>query len=138
MPPSISEQAANCFEQTSKISSFQHAESHDIENLQIVAADETPDYLQIIDQSANYLHIIDDNVGTVNDEPGFNTLGDVESQREFNSQRQGYYSLIEDGNANQGVVSDEARYLQIVDSGSDYDHSLSNDRSQAQHSNEPE
>lgn len=139
IPPSVSEQAANCFGQTSKISSFQHAESHEmIENVQIVAADEHPDYLQVIDQSANYLHIIDDNVGTVNYEPGFNTLDDVESQSEFNFQRQSYYSFIEDGNANQGITSDEARYLPIVDSGSDYDHSLSTDRSQAQHSNEPE
>lgn len=90
-PPGVSQQATNCFEQTSAISSDRHVAGREMNDyLQTVSEDEHPDYLQVIDKhpdylqvidnGADYLHIVDNDCFADKNETSCGRLDDVESQ----------------------------------------------------------
>jgi hypothetical protein len=106
--------------------------------MQVIPADEHPDYLQVIGEDADYLHIIDDNFSPFHDEPGYSELDDVESynELEFQQQQQSYRSHIEDESAYQDIGGDEPNHLQFVDNNFDHEQTFNDEQNQAANTSE--
>lgn len=136
----VSDQANNYFRTTCKTLKALRVESYEMTAhiMPIVSADEHPDYLQVIGEDADHLHTIDDNFSTINDEPGYSELDDVESSyNELESQQDNSRSHIEDGSTCQDNAGDEPAY-QVVNDDSDYEQILYNEQNQAQVTNTSE
>jgi hypothetical protein len=107
----VSEHAANCFRQTSELSSVQQVKSHEMKKYrQMASADEGSGCLPAVDNGADYLHIVDDNHCTVNDETSCNRLDGVKSHRESSFQQQGYHPLVEDDCSYEEIAGNNPSY----------------------------